>query len=61
VVEDPVREGANAVDPRRHSVEQAAGVDSAGQRLPDKATLGSQGQKNGKRTVGLPGRRRVHR
>lgn len=31
VVEDPVWESADAVDPRRHSVEQAAGIDSAGQ------------------------------
>jgi len=33
VVDDPVREGADAVDRRRHSVEQAAGVDSGRRRV----------------------------
>ena len=61
VVEDPVREGADAVHPRRHSVEQAAGGDSAGKGCQKRRRGYTRAQKDGKRTMGSPGRRRVHR
>jgi hypothetical protein len=31
VVEDPIRESTDAVNPGRHSIEQVVGIDSAGQ------------------------------